>query len=65
MSKRRSKKSGSIPEWIQVGKQATVIYEIFEAPFKSECDCDTCRLIREHEEFLGDLFRASKPPAGR
>jgi len=54
-----------IPEWIEAGRRATLIYDILAAPYEIKCDCKTCILIRENEEWLGSLFRPPTPPTRR
>jgi len=56
----KRKRIKSVPNWIEEGQRAVLIYDIFAAPYEIDCDCRTCQLIRENESFLASLFR---PPA--
>jgi hypothetical protein len=52
----KSKSRSDVPDWILQGRQAAVIYDILAAPFEQDCDCQTCKLIRENEDFLRRVF---------
>jgi len=58
-------KKAQAPEWVILGKRATLIYEIFSAAFEEGCECKTCALIRENEPYLKVIFSPPAPTRAR
>jgi len=64
MSIQKSTKK-AVPDWVEMGRKAALVYEILGAPFESDCACRTCELIRENIDFLESIFRPPTPAPRR